>query len=178
MRLSPYEGRTGKGSAVTGRQPMKAGPGIVLAGAAAGFAGVLGLHILATIWPSAGTAAVAGAQPRSPPPARQGAAPGAGRDRRVGGLLRSATGASVQFGYGTLAVRVTVRGSRIANVAVAGLQTLEPTSQAISEQAIPVLRSEVLAAQSANVHAVTGASYTSLAYVKSVQAALDALHVG
>jgi uncharacterized protein with FMN-binding domain len=157
---------------------MKASPGIVLAGTAAGFAGVLGLHILATIWPSAGTAVVAGAQPQvAGPPARHGAAPGAGRDRRTGGLLRGATGASIQFGYGTLAVRVTVRGSRIANVAVAALQTLEPTSQAISEQAIPVLRSEVLAAQSANVHAVTGASYTSLAYMKSVQAALDALHV-
>lgn len=158
---------------------MKASPGIVLAGAAAGFAGVLGLHILATIWPSAGTAAVAGAQPRVVgPPARQGATPSAGRERRVEGLLRSATGASVQFGYGTLAVRVAVRGSRIVNVAVAALQTLEPTSQAISEQAIPVLRSEVLAAQTANVQAVTGASYTSLAYVKSVQAALDELHVG
>ena len=169
---------------------MKASPGIVLVGAAAGFAGVLGLHILATIWPSAGTAAAAGAQPGvagppagqgaqpgvARPPAGQGAAPGAGRDRR-GGPLRRATGASVQFGYGTLAVRVTVRGGRIANVTVTALQTLEPTSQMISEQAIPVLRSEVLAAQSANVHAVSGASYTSLAYVKSVQEALDALHV-
>jgi uncharacterized protein with FMN-binding domain len=47
----------------------------------------------------------------------------------------------------------------------------------ISEQAIPVLRSEVLAAQSANVQGVSGASYTSSAYVKSVQAALDALHI-
>lgn len=171
---------------------MKASPGIVLAGAAAGFASVVGLHILATIWPSAGTAAAAGAQPGvtgpptgqgaqppvASPPTGQGAAPGAGRHRRADGPRRSATGASVQFGYGTLAVRVTVRSGRIANVTVAALQTLEPTSQAISEQAIPVLRSEVLAAQSANVQGVSGASYTSLAYEKSVQAALDALHVG
>ncbi len=84
----------------------------------------------------------------------------------------------MNFGYGTIAVRVKVRGSRIIAVSVAALQTLEPTSQQISTQAIPVLRSEVLSAQSASIDGVSGASYTSGGYARSLQAALDALHAG
>ncbi len=159
---------------------MKARPGLVLSGAAAGFIGVLALHTVAVFGTPARTVPVRPAVPDSP-----AAAPGAARPARTGtaplpqagGSLRTATGTRVQFAFGALAVRVTVRGSRIINIRVASLRTLEPTSQMISEQAIPVLRSEVLAAQSANVQGVSGASYTSSAYVKSVQAALDALHI-
>jgi uncharacterized protein with FMN-binding domain len=39
-----------------------------------------------------------------------------------------------------------------------------------------MLRNEVLAAQSANINAVSGATYTSQAYALSVQAALDKVH--
>jgi len=166
---------------------MKASPGLAVAGAAAGFAGMLAMHTLAVLGGLARTGPGMPAAPASP------AAPGASRPTGSGGPqharsgasrlpdagapLRTATGTSVQFAYGRLAVRVSVRGSRITNITIATLQTLEPTSQMISEQAIPVLRSEVLAAQSANVQGVSGASYTSSAYAKSVQAALDALHV-
>jgi uncharacterized protein with FMN-binding domain len=40
-----------------------------------------------------------------------------------------------------------------------------------------MLRREVLAAQSAHINGVSGATYTSEAYAYSVQAALDRLHV-
>jgi uncharacterized protein with FMN-binding domain len=82
----------------------------------------------------------------------------------------------VNFGYGTIAIKVTIRGTRITGVSVAALQVLEPTSQQISAQAIPVLRNEVLSAQSARISAVSGASYTSYGYARSLQAALDTLH--
>jgi uncharacterized protein with FMN-binding domain len=82
----------------------------------------------------------------------------------------------VNFGYGTIAVKVTIHGTRITAVSVATLQTLEPTSQQICAQAIPVLRSEVLSAQSASINSVSGASYTSAGYARSLQAALDTLH--
>jgi uncharacterized protein with FMN-binding domain len=81
----------------------------------------------------------------------------------------------VNFGYGTISVRVTVAGSRIVAVSVASLSTLEPTSQQISGGAIPVLRSEVLAAQGTSIDGVSGATYTSQGYVNSLQAALNEL---
>jgi len=95
----------------------------------------------------------------------------------AGGGTHSVTGAVEQFGYGELAVRVTVTGSRITNVTVPALQTAEPFSQQLSEQAIPLLRSQVLAADSASINGVSGATFTSQAYATSLQAALDKLHL-
>ena len=43
----------------------------------------------------------------------------------------------------------------------------------ISNRAAPVLRSEVLAAQSARVQNVSGATYTTGGYLQSLQSALD-----
>lgn len=90
---------------------------------------------------------------------------------------RSATGTAENFGYGILSVKVSVHGKHIAAVQVASLQVAEPTSQYLSEQAIPMLRSEVLQAQSAQINAISGATYTSEAYAYSLQSALDKLHV-
>jgi uncharacterized protein with FMN-binding domain len=86
-------------------------------------------------------------------------------------------GSTAQFGYGLLEVKVTVRGTRITNVSVPVLETAEPTSQQISEQAIPMLTAEVLSAQSAGINAISGATYTSEGYAQSLQAALDKLHI-
>lgn len=49
-------------------------------------------------------------------------------------------------------------------------------SSDISSYAAPQLRTEVLAAQSASIDTVSGASFTSEGYARSVQAALDAAH--
>jgi uncharacterized protein with FMN-binding domain len=83
----------------------------------------------------------------------------------------------VPFGYGTLSVRVVARGTQITDVSVPAIQTAEPTSQQISAQAIPTLRAEVLSAQGASIDAVSGATYTSQAYIQSLQRALDDLHL-
>jgi len=93
------------------------------------------------------------------------------------GAIRSAVGASEQFGYGVLDVKVTVSGTRITDVSVPTLEVAEYTSQQICEQAIPLLRTEVLTAQSARIDGVSGATFTSEAYAASLQAALDALHM-
>lgn len=90
---------------------------------------------------------------------------------------RRATGATEQYGYGAVAVEVTVRGRRIVSLSVTSLSTLESYSQGLAQQAIPILRNEVLAAQSTQVSAVTGATYTSQAYLGSIQSALDTLGV-
>lgn len=155
---------------------MKRSPFFVLAGTVAGFVGVLGLHSRAALPVASGTSTRP--NPPAPTAGRTRAAPGSkASSPPAAGGVRGATGASVQFGYGQLSVRVTADGTRITSVTVASLQTLEPTSQQISDAAIPVLRSEVLAAQSASINGVSGATYTSQAYDQSLQSALDTLHL-
>jgi len=149
---------------------MKRAPWYLLAGAVAGFAGVLALHGRAAPAPSALGAAGNSKQPGpAAQPARSGAGPAAG--------THSVTGALERYGYGELAVKVTVSGNRITNVTVPALQTADPTSQQIADEAIPMLRSQVLSADSASIDGVSGATFTSQAYEQSLQAALDKLHL-
>lgn len=147
---------------------MKRAPLLIVTGAVAGFLGVLGLHL---------RQAPAAAQPAGSPSGAGSPAAPAGPAGPVAEGARSAVGPQVQYGYGVLDVKVTVRGTRIADVSVPLLQTAEPTSQQISEQAIAMLRTEVLSAQGLNINAISGATYTSEAYAQSLQAALDKLHI-
>jgi uncharacterized protein with FMN-binding domain len=162
---------------------MRRTPLLVLSGAVAGFAGLIGWHSLAGAPASlAGRAAPAAGGPAGKAAGgTSGAAgkpAGAGKPARAGGAVRTVTGPLENFGYGTIAVRVTVRGSQVIAASVTTLTTLEPTSQQICAQAIPVLRSEVLAAHSANINGVSGATYTSVGYYRSLQAALHKLQAG
>ena len=164
---------------------MKRAPLLVLAGTVAGFVGVLTFHtrpVSATTPGGTGAAASPAATPSQPVagPTRTAPARGTGGSagpNGAGSAIRSAEGTSVNFSYGVLNVEVTVSGTRITNVSVPNLQTAEPTSQQISEQAIPMLRAEVLQAQSANVNGISGATFTSQAYLQSLHAALNKLNV-
>ena len=89
------------------------------------------------------------------------------------GTIQSFTGPSEQYGYGALSVKVTLQGSRIVDVSTASLQTLESYSQQLAQQVIPILKGEVLAAQSTQVNGLSGATYTVQAYLTSLQSALD-----
>ena len=174
---------------------MKRAPLFVFAGTVAGLAGILSFHThppasgLSAL-PAAGKSATgnsaAGAANRSTSGSRSGSAHSRARTSRkpsrsgsgsASSALQSATGSTVQYGYGALAVKVTARGGRIVNVTVPYIQTAEPYSQQLASQAIPTLRSEVLAAQNANIQGVSGATYTSQAYAQSLQSALDKLHL-
>jgi len=83
-------------------------------------------------------------------------------------------GASVGTRFGTVQVQVTIQNGKITEVTPLQLTDAERKSAQISSRAAPVLRSEVLHAQSANVQTVSGATVTSEAYLSSLQAALDA----
>jgi hypothetical protein len=148
----------------------------LVTGAVAGFAGVLGLHMGGTAAP-----AVLGQPARgeigTPSGLAGGSAPATPPPGGATGPARSAAGAVEQYGYGQLSVTVTVRGNQIVAVSVPVLHTLDPFSQQLAQQAIPMLRSEVLAAHSAQIHGVSGATYTSQAYAQSLQSALDKLHI-
>jgi uncharacterized protein with FMN-binding domain len=83
------------------------------------------------------------------------------------------TGALETDRYGDTQVKVTITNGRITAVTVLAYNDTDPRSAQISEGAIPVLRTEVLSAQTAAVDAVSGATYTSNAYEASLQSALD-----
>jgi uncharacterized protein with FMN-binding domain len=55
--------------------------------------------------------------------------------------------------------------------------TERPRSAQINGRAVPILRSEVLRAQSARIHLVSGATMTSNAYVTSLRSALTKAHL-
>ncbi len=147
---------------------MKSASWLVLGGTVAGFLGVLGLHKPAT-------ANVLGNRPAHP---TGKASPAASRvaGPQVGAASGSFGGPVVPYGYGELSTRVTVSHGRITGITVPVLKTAEQYSQQLAAQVIPMLRNEVLSAQSAGIQAVSGATYTSEAYARSVQAALDKAH--
>lgn len=90
---------------------------------------------------------------------------------------RTATGSDISYQYGDLELKVTAKGTKIVNVSVVRLDVTDPRSQQIDEYAIPQLDKEVLAAHSAKIDAISGASYTSQAYLQSLQSALDRLGI-
>lgn len=147
---------------------------LVLTGTVAGFVAVLGLHTRPAGLAAPGTQVGAGTPGHTPAATRDATPAGLPAG---GGTVRSAVGTQVQFGYGVLDVKVTVTGTRITDVSVPALQVIDPTSQQICDQVFPMLRSEVLSAQSATIDGISGATYTSASYAQSLQSALDKLHL-
>jgi FMN-binding domain len=83
------------------------------------------------------------------------------------------TGPDVPNRYGDVQVQVTLSGGKITDVTALQLPFDRQRSNEISQIAGPMLRSEVLQVQSANIDIISGATYTSQSYAQSVQAALD-----
>ena len=83
------------------------------------------------------------------------------------------TGSVIHTQFGDMQVSVTIANGTINEVTPLQLTNRGGRSVAISSQAAPILRSEVLSAQSASVHNVSGATYTSEGYLQSLQSALD-----
>jgi uncharacterized protein with FMN-binding domain len=83
------------------------------------------------------------------------------------------TGAAAQTRFGDVQVQITVESGSITDVVALQLTDQDPRSVSISNRAAPVLRQQVLAAQSADVQGVSGATYTSEGYLSSLQSALD-----
>ena len=148
---------------------------IVLAATAAGLATVLGFHtqkMSTNVLSGLSGASGAGTTPTSSP---SGAGNGTSTTTPTG--TRTALGADVQYRYGELELEVTVTGSRITNVQPAIDTAFDPRSSQVNSYAEPLLQSQTLQAQSANINGVSGATFTSQAYVQSLQAALDKLGI-
>ena len=105
--------------------------------------------------------------PAAPPAATRSANPAKPGSVKSGTF----TGSAVSDPFGTVQVQVTVAGGKVTNVnATAPMNS--PLSSSINSQALPLLKSEVLQAQSASVNAISGATLTSQAYQQSLQSAL------
>jgi uncharacterized protein with FMN-binding domain len=90
------------------------------------------------------------------------------------GANTTVTGPQIALAHGMIQVRVTIADGRIADVTALQLPHDNPDSWNTSSRAAPILRSEALASQSADINVVSGATYTSRGYARSLQAALDA----
>ncbi|MGH6654958.1 MAG: FMN-binding protein [Actinocrinis sp.] len=93
------------------------------------------------------------------------------------GQVRTATGPEVVLAHGIVQVQVSVIDGRITDVTALQIPHDNPHSWASGTGAAPILRSEALAAQTADINIVSGATYTSRGYARSLQAALDALGI-
>lgn len=83
------------------------------------------------------------------------------------------TGSVADAYYGNVQVQATVSGGKITDVKFLQYPDTHSTSVYINQQAIPYLQQEAIQAQSANVNIVSGATYTSQAFVQSLTSALS-----
>jgi uncharacterized protein with FMN-binding domain len=89
---------------------------------------------------------------------------------------RSATGEATNYNFGILSVKVTVSGTKITNISIASIDDGgNPRSAYIDQASIPLLEQQALAAQSASIQGVSGASYTTAGFEQSLQSALTKL---
>src|SRR3954469_9235228 len=143
---------------------------LVLAATVAGTAGVLAFHAQA---PAVQTATASA--PTSTPAATSSGSRSSGSSSASSSASGTATGNAIDTQYGSAQVRVTVKNGKITKIEALQLQNNDPHSQQISSSAAPVLQQEALTKQSADVDAVSGATYTSASYTQSLQSALDKL---
>ncbi|MFF7194687.1 FMN-binding protein [Streptomyces sp. NPDC008079] len=155
---------------------------------------VAGVVVLLTLKPhttaSAGDVAAGSAAPAPAPSATSGTSgssngpssgsssgssngPSNGSSSKGTSGTRTVDGDTAQTRYGPVQLRLTLTGGRITAVKAVQLPNDNPRDGEISGFAIPQLTQETLAAQSAKIDTVSGATYTSEGYVRSLQSALD-----
>jgi uncharacterized protein with FMN-binding domain len=108
----------------------------------------------------------AGSSVATPAPAVSASAPTTGGTQQVDGDV-------VGTRFGDVQVRLIESGGKITDVKALKLPFDRRRSNEISQYAAPILRSEALQAQSAQIDTVSGATYTSDAYDASLQSAID-----
>lgn len=88
------------------------------------------------------------------------------------------TGAPAKTEYGPVQVRLRIRAGKVIVAEAVVYPTGFGLDDVINKRALPALNKEVLEAQSADIDAVSAATYTSAGYVQSLQSALDMAHLG
>jgi uncharacterized protein with FMN-binding domain len=86
---------------------------------------------------------------------------------------RTALGPEIPLAHGIVQVQVTCLGTKIVNLVAVQLPHDNNHSWDDSLHAAAVLRSEILSKQTTELDVVSGATYTSKAYLESLNAALE-----
>jgi uncharacterized protein with FMN-binding domain len=115
-------------------------------------------------------------RPRPAPPAPVAVQPATSTDVAAAGSSGyrdgTYTGTDENAYYGRVQVQITIAGSQITAVKVLDYPQDRRTSRYINSQALPLLKQEVIAADSANIDTISGATLTSEAYIRSLANAL------
>jgi len=154
---------------------------MIAGGAVLGIAGVIALPRPSTPQQVAvaGNSAAAGSGTGSTASAAEETTPGTAassaptRAASTKPAARTVTGSLATDQYGQLQVKLTIRNGRITRVGFSTFIANDGHSVQIDQTAAPVLIRETIAAQSAHIQGVSGATYTSDAYQQSLQAAID-----
>lgn len=85
----------------------------------------------------------------------------------------SYTGSTEDAYYGNVQVKATISGGKLTSVTFLDYPHTHQTSVYINQQAMPYLQQEAIKAQSANVNIISGATYTSQAFIQSLSNALS-----
>jgi uncharacterized protein with FMN-binding domain len=136
----------------------------------------IALATVAFVASSTAAASIAFAQALPPGSAAETPAPGSGTaPTQPAGAYRdgSYTGRRYDAFWGKVQLRVVVANGMIAAVQVLDYPHDRQTSREINGNALPVLEREVVQAQGVRVHAVTGATVTTMAYLNSLSSALQ-----
>jgi uncharacterized protein with FMN-binding domain len=86
---------------------------------------------------------------------------------------KTVTGSVAQTQWGPVQVQLVVEGGTITQVKILQYPNGNPRDVEIAQYALPILIKETTAHQSAQIDMVSGATYTSEGYVRSLQSALD-----
>jgi len=84
----------------------------------------------------------------------------------------SFTGDAADAFYGNVQIKVTIANGQITVVDFLQYPNTHSTSVEINQQAMPYLKQETIQAQSAHVNLITGATFTSQAFIQSLSSAL------
>jgi len=86
------------------------------------------------------------------------------------GVTGTFTGPTVNVNYGNVQVQITVKDGKITDATA--LQAPSGRNDRWTNMALPILKKQTLAAQSASIQGASGASYTSYGWYTSLQGAL------
>jgi uncharacterized protein with FMN-binding domain len=95
----------------------------------------------------------------------------------AGAVSGSFMGSDYANRFGDVQVRLVISAGRITDVQAVQMPYDRSRSAYISQVAGPMLRTEVLQAQSAQIDIISGATYTSESYAQSVNSALQKAHL-
>lgn len=86
---------------------------------------------------------------------------------------KTVTGDSINTRFGPVQVKITVTNATITSASAIDYPVDTPRDQQINAYAIPTLNQEAVGSTSANINMVSGATYTSMGYLQSLQSALN-----